>query len=280
MTAHVVTQREETDYAESYPGEPPEFESELECPIGCNGWQECREDEHAVPGYDGENAGPWESDEDAPWYDEEEFEFHGVVHTWNGNGYGWTVPYDGCVVAGNDWQASLYFPDREGKWLMDDEWDDTVTLTDVCELDDKTPRGVFVRKMPDRGPNQYTPLFIASYLRSQDVPDDYAKAFGFEFWLEGRQTAVTLSPLAVAAAAKAGIPADYAHAADTYVSVFEHGEARAEAVVTLHKSGVPADYMALGITYRIPVRSLVEAHRNGVPPEYLAGMQDTGDADS
>lgn len=95
---------------------------------GCNGWIECRKP-HMVGDLDA-RVGPY-CDDDAPWCDFEEWEFHGVVHTWR-YGWGWTVPYPGCVVAGSGVDA----PDdlwettdgerrlRPGRWLVDDDWDD------------------------------------------------------------------------------------------------------------------------------------------------------------
>lgn len=99
-------------------------------PDRCDGWQEC-------PGnheQDGISAadGPWEGDEDAPWFEEEEWDFHGVAHTWR-YGYGWTVPYPGCVVADNDnvreqgWEIAEEH--GAGVYAVEDEWDDDyVTL--------------------------------------------------------------------------------------------------------------------------------------------------------
>lgn len=281
MTAHIIIRREEADYAESYPGETPEFEDHLECPVGCSGWQECREEKHTVPGYDGENSGPWESDEDAPWYDEEEFEFHGVLHTWNGYGYGWTVPYEGCVVGGNDWSDPYGIPDREGKWLVDDDWDDTtVTLTSVCELDDGVARGTIIHPIPERGRSDWSGRFVASYLRSQDVPDEYATAFGAEFWMEGRETAATLSAPSVLLAAQRGVPAGYAWLADTYASLFVYGEQRAQTVVELFEAGVSEDYIKLGISYRIEPSALITANNERVPAEFLSAVRDEAPVDA
>lgn len=271
MTAHIVRRSPQYMFDVLYPGEPMEYEDSLECPVGCHGWQECADD-HVVPGYDGVNDGPYDSDEDAPWYDQEEFEFHGVLHTWNGMGYGWTVDYEGCVVAGNDW-SDLSLPDREGVWLVDDDWDDhTVTLSEVCELDDGIVRGIFVRPMPGRGPSDWSGRFIGSYLRSQGVPEDYANAFGAEFWLEGRETANTLSVPSVLSAARQGIPAEYAHLADTYAALFLCGEQRAEAVSTLHSADVSPDYIRAGITHRIELGALLIASRECIPVEFLSAV--------
>lgn len=53
-----------------------------------------------------------------------EYEFHGVLHEWRA-GYGWTVPYPGCVVAG----AVEDLPDGidtgvDGTYPVEAEWDD------------------------------------------------------------------------------------------------------------------------------------------------------------
>ncbi|MFZ2240593.1 MAG: hypothetical protein WAV90_13850 [Gordonia amarae] len=78
-------------------------------PDKCTGWQECPET-HAHDGVES-LCGPeaCECDEGEPdcvtgrpWESQEDFEFHGTMHTWQ-NGWGWTVPYEGCVVADNGW---------------------------------------------------------------------------------------------------------------------------------------------------------------------------------
>lgn len=109
----------------------------LECPNdnGCSGWVECREP-HEVNGVSA-NMGPYDDcpgthpddreipvSEHHPWCDEEEFEFHGVVHVWR-SGHDWTVPYDGCIVMFADWEppddAPLASP---GTYRVDSDWDD------------------------------------------------------------------------------------------------------------------------------------------------------------
>lgn len=108
-------------------------------PEHCNGWIEC-DKEHAVDGYDGPNDGPWDYDTDSPppWAELEEFEFHGELHEWKW-GYGWTTPYPGCVLQGNvDWDVpDELYPLRAGRWIVDDDWDDTdVSLSVVREVTD------------------------------------------------------------------------------------------------------------------------------------------------
>lgn len=65
---------------------------------------------------------------DDPWCDEDEFVFHGVPHTWR-YGYGWTVPFEGCVVDANDSCVDeAYDIAREhgpGTHEVDDDWDET-----------------------------------------------------------------------------------------------------------------------------------------------------------
>lgn len=106
----------------------PDFDHDVVCldPPSCGGWQECL-DPHEVDGVSAAE-GPYDSPEDAPWCDEEEFTFHGVLHEWR-YGYGWTVPFPGCVVAANDHVCdSAYDIGRrhgEGTYVVDDEWDDT-----------------------------------------------------------------------------------------------------------------------------------------------------------
>ena len=106
-----------------------DYDFAIECvePDLCNGWWECRE-EHGVDGLDAD-LGPYDADapEDAPWYDEDEFEFHGVMHTWRYSA-GWTVPFPGCVVAAQgclpDEALNIAHAHGEGRHVVDDEWGD------------------------------------------------------------------------------------------------------------------------------------------------------------
>lgn len=97
----------------------------IECadPAHCAGWIECTGDH---TGYDPE-------DEESPAFDEwEDVEIHGVFHDWR-RGYGWTVPYPGCVVAAEAVEAPDELWERvdgdyllkPGRWVVDDDWDDT-----------------------------------------------------------------------------------------------------------------------------------------------------------
>ena len=97
----------------------------FECPgqPACSGWEECR-DPAGHEGFDPE-------DEDSPAFDEyEDVEIHGVFHEWQW-GYGWTVPFVGCVVDENGCDLPYELWDREqdrykpGRWIVNDDWDDT-----------------------------------------------------------------------------------------------------------------------------------------------------------
>jgi hypothetical protein len=133
---HLLTIAKEADFDPEW----PHFDWDITCvvPELCGGWQECQEP-HAV---DGESAadGPYDASEDDPWFDLEEFTFHGVEHTWRGD-YGWTIPYEGCVVSANDYVADevhdIGVEHGEGTYVVDDEWDDT-----SCTL-------IFVRRVEE-----------------------------------------------------------------------------------------------------------------------------------
>lgn len=120
---HVITKafapdaRDDTDfsYTVECPGQP-----------ACNGWTECDEP-HAVDGKDA-NDGPYEDcDEGDPWCDTDEFDFHGVTHTWQ-YGHGWTVPYVGCVVRAYPYLREiaddLLCESPPGRYQVRDYWDD------------------------------------------------------------------------------------------------------------------------------------------------------------
>lgn len=122
-----------------FPEDVESHEHSIVCPYtgGCGGWVECRQPhevdgksascgpeecicDHEQPSCLGEDGG-----EHPPWYDQEDFEFHGVMHTWR-HGHGWTVPYDGCIVLYN---SSYDLPHEYelplGEHEVDAEWDDT-----------------------------------------------------------------------------------------------------------------------------------------------------------
>lgn len=122
-TAHVVVKLVDPE-----PGGT--FRYRIECPgrPKCAGVQECWEP-HEV---DGRAVDPYEADPDDPWFGAEDVEFHGVLHTWH-DCYGWTVPFDGCVVAAHyawpDEAADQLIDDPPGRYRMADHWrDDEMTL--------------------------------------------------------------------------------------------------------------------------------------------------------
>ena len=96
-------------------------------PEKCGGWQECDES-HEIEGQP-VNDGPWDSDESAPWCEQDQYVFHGVEHEYRW-GHGWTVPFDGCVVAEHaywsDSVAEIVDEHGEGEHVVDDDWDDEV----------------------------------------------------------------------------------------------------------------------------------------------------------
>jgi hypothetical protein len=108
------------------PDDPDGFRYRIECraPKSCDGWIEC-DLVHAVGGLSADDEGPFDCHPDDPWFGREEFEFHGVIHTWQGE-HGWTAPFEGCVVAWADW-----VPPEEmetlpaGRYEVEDDWDDT-----------------------------------------------------------------------------------------------------------------------------------------------------------
>jgi hypothetical protein len=106
---------------------------DIECPRGngCTGWLSCQ-DQHLCPHGTDAKHGP----DDCFWCTEpplthtcycgqEEFEFHGILHTWR-YGWGWTIPFTkGCIVAYSDWEP----PDEAyklpiGEYEVEDDWDD------------------------------------------------------------------------------------------------------------------------------------------------------------
>lgn len=134
---HVLVIEPDAAYAARFPDAPTEYRWSIECLNleKCGGWQECPES-HEVEGQP-VNDGPWDSDESAPWFEEEEFEFHGVLHEYRW-GHGWTVPFEGCVVASNDADCPVE-PMRPGRWMVHDEWDDTYL---TLELGDDLTRPI------------------------------------------------------------------------------------------------------------------------------------------
>lgn len=109
-----------------------------EDPENCDGWQECFEShvcEHgrdASRGYDEDSESPGICPGGGPddacdcWAGLEDFEFHGIMHTYRW-GYGWTIKYPGCVVAAaRDFtDAPDYWESKpRGEYEIRDDWDD------------------------------------------------------------------------------------------------------------------------------------------------------------
>jgi hypothetical protein len=109
------------------------FAYALECPgrPDCEGWQECQE-KHVVDGRDA-SEGPYDCDDDAPWFGQDEFEFHGVRHMWGFWGDYWMSSFVGCVVRAHsylrDEAAEVLDGKPAGRYLVRDHWDeDEMTL--------------------------------------------------------------------------------------------------------------------------------------------------------
>lgn len=141
---HLIVTKDDDDFDPEY----PYFKTAVVClsPAKCGGWQECRES-HEMPGMP-TNDGPWDSDESAPWCDQDYFTFHGVEHEWR-SGYGWTVPFEGCVVAADDSVGDnahdIGVAHGEGTYLVDDDWDDEYVTLAIIE------RVVTPPRLPDGG---------------------------------------------------------------------------------------------------------------------------------
>lgn len=144
---HLLTITKATDWE---PDEPS-WDWSITCttPDRCDGWWECPE-AHVVDGIDAAD-GPYENDcpgwhgpyalneaENTaraaaggphwPWCDDDEHMFHGVAHTWR-YGFGWTVPFPGCVVQASDtvgdYALDIAADHGEGVYVVEDDWDDT-----------------------------------------------------------------------------------------------------------------------------------------------------------
>lgn len=103
------------------------YQVHIECPApeNCTGWEECNDPHTSPDGSLNADDGPYDCEEDVPWEGQDEFEFHGVPHEWR-SGYGWTVPYQGCIVAAQDIEVPEGIDTtRDGRWLVEDDWDDT-----------------------------------------------------------------------------------------------------------------------------------------------------------
>lgn len=134
MSHHILVIEREPVRDPMQPEHTDERQWRIECPPdnGCSGWMEC-DKPHEVEGFGSAEDGPDDSEETAPWEGREEFEFHGVMHEWNRCGHGWTVPWPGCVVAGNEWASPPDGMDDlpSGRYPIEDDWDDTSVSLDL-----------------------------------------------------------------------------------------------------------------------------------------------------
>ena len=108
---HVLVVSPDEEYSTRYPDHPPERIYTIECvrPDRCDGFQECPEDH---PG----------DSEEGYYPDDDEQEFHGVLHPHSG--WNWTGPYEGCVVQSADWETPDDLPRDApyGRYDIDVEW--------------------------------------------------------------------------------------------------------------------------------------------------------------
>jgi hypothetical protein len=122
---HILIKEVDEQYTRAFsnPRNKIYYRYRLECPGPefCQGISECMDD-HVVDGRDA-HWGPWECEEDDPWADEEEFEFHGEVHTWTDE-YRWTVPCKGCWIHLEDQEPDDLLLDQPvGRYVVELEWD-------------------------------------------------------------------------------------------------------------------------------------------------------------
>ncbi|SHQ46844.1 hypothetical protein [Mycobacteroides abscessus] len=108
-----------------YPEDPEQRDHTLICPSlqGCDGWIECLEP-HEV---DGRSAasGPYRSQDSDPWFRRDEYEFHGVLHTWQSECSGWSVPFDGCIANHSGYELPDDIQDVPiGEYEVEDVWSD------------------------------------------------------------------------------------------------------------------------------------------------------------
>lgn len=112
-----------------------DYAATLDCPGPdyCHGWEECMECREVA-----------DFDDDDVWGDssgEEQRVLHGVDHTWH-DGWGWTIPFDGCVVRADPDQIGdsiheIVADYGDGDYLVEDVWWDgtSVSLLMVGRVD-------------------------------------------------------------------------------------------------------------------------------------------------
>lgn len=109
-------------------------------PQHCNGWLECTRQHICKHGHEIvhdelsiDGPCPGIDDDNCIASDEEEAEFHGEWHTYRW-GWGWTVPFRGCVVAEN-WDGDLPHGIDSlpiGEHPVEEDWyDDTSVALDL-----------------------------------------------------------------------------------------------------------------------------------------------------
>lgn len=122
-TQHIVTKAHD-------PEDPSEYTYTLECPGAphCTGFSEC-DKPHVHNGIDADEVTPEDGVVDdhggvPPWDGIYEWTFHGVLHTYH-YGYGWTVPYTGCVLREYDLEFDDALLDQPpGRYLISVYWED------------------------------------------------------------------------------------------------------------------------------------------------------------
>jgi hypothetical protein len=126
---HIVVKIKSPDHSE----EEPDFDYQVICPNPGEkcGFSECME-EHTV---DGKNVHPYDHDEGDPWAGCEDWEFHGVPHTYQ-PGFGWTIPYTRCAVrdhdALRDEANDLLWDKPEGSYPVIDNWDEYLMYLELA----------------------------------------------------------------------------------------------------------------------------------------------------
>lgn len=112
----------------------------IDCP-GCDGWQECHKDHdtHDVDACLTPDTEPCICDPN----EDDEFDFHGVTHTYRW-GAGWTVPYQGCVIAGSedtitDFVYETAYTYGPGSYIIEDDWDFYDLYLSVVSMADGSP---------------------------------------------------------------------------------------------------------------------------------------------
>lgn len=122
-------------------------EYHIRCPSGngCSGWLSCNHP-HEVDGVSA-NRGPDECcgalfgqgheddclGDSLPWRNRDEFVFHDELHMWQ-YGWGWVLPYVGCVVNYDCELPDNYDDLPIGEYEVDSDWDDFscyLTLVDA-----------------------------------------------------------------------------------------------------------------------------------------------------